>query len=227
MSTNVESQRGYLRYNGYSRGLTKNQSRAVISAILGVHLVAGWGLLQIQSVREAVSDAAPMFFEVVAEPEPVPPAPPQPRPVPKMVLPAPLISTPTQSESSFVAESPEPEVPTESVEATMVQAPPAPPAPPPPPKIIPASAIQYLVPPQMEYPRASRPFHEAGRVIVHVYVDEAGLPKITQVSKSSGFARLDEAGIKAVQKARFKPYVENGHPTAGWAFIPLNFELEY
>jgi len=29
-----------------------------------------------------------------------------------------------------------------------------------------------------------------------------------------------------VQKARFKPYTENGMPIAGWAFIPLEFELE-
>ena len=78
----------------------------------------------------------------------------------------------------------------------------------------------------LEYPRPSRPFHEAGRVMVRVYIDEAGMPRTVQVSQSSGFARLDDAAVAAVQKARFKPYTENGRPTAGWAFIPLVFDLE-
>ena len=37
---------------------------------------------------------------------------------------------------------------------------------------------------------------------------------------------LDEAAVAAAQKARFKPYTENGRPTAGWARIPFPFELE-
>jgi protein TonB len=47
-----------------------------------------------------------------------------------------------------------------------------------------------------------------------------------QVSQSSGHARLDEAAIAAVQKARFKPALENGQPLSGWALIPLTFDLE-
>ena len=86
--------------------------------------------------------------------------------------------------------------------------------------------MQYLEPPVLEYPRASRRFNEAGRVMVRVYIDEAGMPRTVQVSPSSGFARLDDAAVAAVQKARFKPYTENGRPTAGWAFIPLVFDLE-
>ena len=37
---------------------------------------------------------------------------------------------------------------------------------------------------------------------------------------------LDEAAVAAVKKARFKPYTENGQATAGWALIPIDFELE-
>ena len=47
-----------------------------------------------------------------------------------------------------------------------------------------------------------------------------------QLAQSSGFARLDEAALAGVQRARFKPYTENGVPTAGWARIPIPFELE-
>jgi protein TonB len=86
--------------------------------------------------------------------------------------------------------------------------------------------VQYLDPPVLSYPSASRRLGEAGRVMVRVYIDEGGLPRTVQVHASSGFARLDGAAVAAVQKARFRPYVENGRPTAGWAFIPLAFDLE-
>ena len=78
----------------------------------------------------------------------------------------------------------------------------------------------------LDYPRLSRRNGEAGRVMVRVYIDTAGLPRNVQVSASSGHARLDDAAIAAVQKARFRPYTQNGQPTAGWAAIPINFELE-
>ena len=108
----------------------------------------------------------------------------------------------------------------------VVPAPPAPPAPPPP-KIIPASAVQYLgEPPVPEYPRLSIRAGETGRVMLRIYIDEAGLPRSVQVEKSSGHVRLDEAGAAAMKKARFKPYTENGQPVAGWAFVPLDFALE-
>ena len=78
----------------------------------------------------------------------------------------------------------------------------------------------------MEYPRASRRMGEAGRVLLRVYIDEAGQPRQVLLAQSSGFARLDEAAIAAMKKARFKPYTENGRPTAGWAPAPIDFELE-
>ena len=110
----------------------------------------------------------------------------------------------------------------------VIAAAPAPPEPPPAPqpKVIPASAVQYLEPIELEYPRLSRKLGETGRVLIRIFIDEAGLAKNVQVNRSSGHPRLDEAALSAVQKARFKPYTENGRAVAGWAFIPLEFELE-
>lgn len=95
-----------------------------------------------------------------------------------------------------------------------------------PPKTLPAESIRYLVPPAPVYPRLSRRLGESGQVLVRVYIDEAGLPRSVQIGASSGHARLDDAALQAVLQARFKPYAENGRPTAGWAFIPLTFDLE-
>ena len=81
-------------------------------------------------------------------------------------------------------------------------------------------------PPVPEYPRLSIRAGETGRVMLRIYIDEAGLPRTVQVERSSGHARLDEAGAAAMKKARFKPYTENGQAVAGWAFVPLDFALE-
>ena len=63
-------------------------------------------------------------------------------------------------------------------------------------------------------------------LVVRVFVGVDGLPRQLQVLQSSGFARLDDAALDGVRRARFKPPTENGQPTAGWARIPIPFELE-
>lgn len=225
MSSNVHFQSPRVGYAAPYQGLSGTQSRWVIAAIVLIHLAIVWGLLQIKAIREVAIEAAPMFFEVVAD-SPTPPAPRPAQVIKKVSPPTPIISTPVPEVSNFVAATPEVQQPIEAPEPVSVPTQPVPPTASPPPKMIPASAIKYLVPPQMVYPRASRPFRESGRVLTRVYVDEAGMPREVQINKSSGFPRLDQAAIEAVQKARFKPYTENGEPMAGWALIPLNFELE-
>jgi periplasmic protein TonB len=209
--------------------------RVVVAAILALHGALAWGLLQLTPVREALAEAAPMFVDLLAPPAPEPPPeppPPPPRPIPKQPPPpAPVISAaPAPAPAPFVVEPPPPEpappAPPEVPVVVAAPAPPAPPAPPPPPKEIPASAIQYLEPPAPVYPRASRRLNESGLVVVRVYVDTDGHPRTVQVLQSSGYARLDDAAVEGVRRARFRPYTENGVPTAGWARIPIPFELE-
>jgi protein TonB len=199
----------------------------VAGIVLG-HVGLVWGLMQVSEVRQVVIAAAPMMFSMVqpdAPPKPVPP-PHTAKPVTAVVTPTAVIAAESPVATAFMVTPPQPDTPlaeiSEAISTSTVTAPPAPA-----PKIIPASAIDYLVPPPIEYPRASRKLREAGRVIVRVYVDEGGIPRVTQVKRSSGFVRLDEAALDAVQKALFKPYVEHGVAVAGWALIPLDFDLEY
>jgi protein TonB len=214
-------------------GLTPTQRQAMVAAIVAAHVAGIWGLLQIREVREAVADVAPMFVSLIA-PEPPKPLPPPPppvqQPVPKRPPPVVIAAapTPTPKPAPFVVPPPPPEVPvpTERPPVAVVAAP-APLPPPPAPKVIPASAVQYLGdPPVPEYPRLSIRAGETGRVMLRIYIDEAGLPRTVQVERSSGHPRLDEAGAAAMKKARFKPYTENGQAVAGWAFVPLDFALE-
>ena len=213
--------------------LTKAQLRAVVAGIVGLHLLCGWGLLRMDAVRNVVAQAAPMFFDVVVPPGPTTPPPP-PRPVPTTPPPKtqPLLAaapSPAPQAPSFVTEAPPP---VEAPAPPAVEAATAPPAAPVVatapigPRILPPSAVQYLVPPQVEYPRASRRKGETGRAQVRVLIDESGLPSKVELLKSTGFALLDEAALSAVRKTRFKPYMQNGQPQAGWALIPLSFDLD-
>ena len=113
----------------------------------------------------------------------------------------------------------------------MVEAPPAPPAPvpppaPPAPKLLPATAVRYVVPPAIEVPMASRRLGESGTVLLRVVVDSAGLPRQVTLHKSSGHARLDEQAMGAMRQARFKPQTENGLPIEWIVIAPLQYEIE-
>ncbi len=216
-------------------GLSRGQRRGVVGAIALLHVGAIYALLQVPAVREAVVEAAPLFVDLLAPPPPpAPPTPPPPPPPPLVRSPPPrVIAAPPQpadpTPAPFTVEAPPPEPAPAPMEPVVVEAPPAPPAPVPAPApvVIPASAVQFLESPQPpEYPRASKRLSEAGTVMLRVFIDQRGQTAQVQVTRSSGYPRLDESALSAVRKWRFKPYTVNGQPTAGWAAIPVMFELE-
>lgn len=209
--------------------------RQAMLLIVAAHAAVAWGLLQIGLVPESLLEKLPLRVDIVAASDSAPPPPP-PLPAPRMPemptapwLPVPEVVVP---QVPTVAAAP---LPTPA--PTVVAAPPAPPAPvvavvatesAPGPALrsIPASAIAWLVPPPVEVPRMSRRLRESGTVVLRVYVDESGVPREMQLAESSGYARLDEAALAAMRKARFKPYVVQGQPAAGWALVPLSFEVQ-
>ena len=225
--------------------LSTRQRRALVGAIVALHLLGIWALLQVNAVRQAVLQAAPIFVDLLAPPAPpaMPPPPaalpaplPPLKPVPLKRLqplpkPAPLLAAPAAApvESFGAPQAPTPPPPAPPVAAAPVAAPApaAAAAPPAAPRVLPDAAVQYLVPPQVVYPRLSQRHRETGRVLVRAYVGSTGgAPLSAQIEQSSGHARLDQAALDAVHKARFKPYAENGRPVEGWALIPIDFQLE-
>lgn len=210
--------------------LSAGQRRALVVGMLGAHVAAGWALLQLEPVRQAVGEIAPVFVDWVAPPTEIPPAPPPPpKPLPRRVIePPPLVTAaPSPAPATFVAPPPPPEPPPVVVEA-VPPAPAAPPAPvaPPPPKTISITAVEYLTPPQLNYPKASQRLRESGSVHVRVLVDARGMPQQMVVIRSAGFARLDDAALATVRATRFKPYTENGVALPFWVVMPLIFELD-
>ncbi len=90
----------------------------------------------------------------------------------------------------------------------------------------PSADADYLKNPPPGYPRISRRNGEQGTVIVRVFISTQGTPDKAEVRTSSGFARLDQAALEAVQRWRFVPGRRSGTPEAMWFNIPVRFVLE-
>ena len=207
-------------------------------AVVGLHMVAGYALLRVEAVRQVVHEAAPLFVEFVrpaAAPSVSPALVPKVVVPPKPKAPLPLIATPTPglTPATFDAPPPAPapvspalEAPVATVAAIII--PPTPPEPktqPPTPQPKLVSGVEYVRPPQPEYPMISRRMNEEGKVIVRVLISPQGRPEQALAHLSSGSSRLDQAAINAVLAALFKPYTENGIALHAYALIPIMFEL--
>lgn len=229
---------------GAGDDLTPRQRHSVVAGMVLLHAgAAAWLVLLPPQAPLSVVPPATLRVEWIAAPapvvepsRPVEPAPAPQKPTPPRPVTAPperLIAAPERAVPAAVVTAPP--VPTPVIDIPSVPSIPAEPEPSPAPpslstpaapKTLPPEAVQYRVPPAPTYPRLSLQRGESGRVMVRVYVDEGGLPRSVQIAESSGHGRLDDAARVAVQATRFKPYAENGRPTAGWAFIPLTFDLE-
>ncbi len=221
-------------------GLAPAQQRLLVAGVVAGHVAAVWGLWQVREVREAVVEAVPMVFSVVQPAAPRPPAPAAPRkpvpPSPKLPPPSPapvMVAEPSPAPATFVvpvqpAPQPAPALaPPIAQEAPTAQpAPPVPRAPAPGPRTISASEVQFLKTPALQYPAASRRARETGRVVLRLFIDERGQPRQVQVNRSSGFPRLDDAAVAAIEQALFKPHTENAQPIGVWALVPIDFDLE-
>jgi protein TonB len=190
--------------------------------------------LQSGLLRQAAQALPVEMFASFITPEAAPaPAPPKPQPAPpkivpivkKSVAPPPLPVVNTTPAPQAITAAPQAPSPTTAAEAaaTTVAAPPAP-ATPASPKTI-SSGVDYIQPPQPEYPPLSRRMGEEGRIVLRVLVDAKGHPERVEVQKSSGLPRLDEAGRQAVLRALFRPHIDDGQAVAVYVIVPIKFQL--
>jgi periplasmic protein TonB len=75
------------------------------------------------------------------------------------------------------------------------------------------------------YPPASRRAGEEGTVRLKVLVDTNGRPSNVEVSKSSGFPRLDEAAVQAVRKWRFQAATDGSKKIQAYTQVAVTFKL--
>lgn len=89
----------------------------------------------------------------------------------------------------------------------------------------PKFGVAYLNNPAPEYPRLAKRAGEQGRVLLKVLVGVDGLPSSVEVSKGSGFERLDNAALDAVKQWRFVPARKGGKAISAYVIVPLSFTL--
>lgn len=165
------------------------------------------------------------------QPQPTPPPPITPTPPPPVAAPSPAppaqvppvevaigpSTAPTQAITAVASSAPQP------TPASM--APPAPPVRAAPPVRTPASvsAAQCEKP---DYPSASRRMEEEGTVSLRFLVGVDGKVIQSEIEKSSGFKRLDEAARAGLSKCRFQPATVDGRPEQAWASMKYTWRLE-
>jgi protein TonB len=216
-----------------SGGRSSRLAGAAIVVVL--HVALGVVLLQFESVRTAVTAAAPVMATLISPPrekpevlpKPLPPpkpqVPPKPRPAPQ----PPVITAQPEAPSTYTAPpAPQAPVPLPPIEAPVAPVAAAPASEPAPAPVIPPSFnAAYLNNPAPAYPQISREMGEEGRVVLRIFVNERGQPAEVQVRTSSGFSRLDEAAKDTVRKWKFVPAKRGDTAVGAWVLVPLSFSL--
>jgi len=84
----------------------------------------------------------------------------------------------------------------------------------------------YLRNPKPSYPNLSRRLSEQGTVLLRVFVTMAGDATKVELKESSGFARLDQAALSAVENWKFVPAKRGEKAVAAWVLVPIKFSLK-
>ena len=205
-----------------------------LGLIIGLHMAFFYALQSglIHQVAQALpKEVIATFITPERAPEPTPPkatpAPPKVvQVVKKSIAPPPPIPVTQAPAPTAISAPPAPAQPAEPSHSAPAPSAPAAAAPPGPvhPKQI-TSGIEYIEAPRVTFPAASRRMGEEGTVQFKVLVNTSGKAEHVDIIKSSGFPRLDEEAKRAVMRAVFKPYIEDGKPIVVSTTGVINFKL--
>lgn len=162
-------------------------------------------------------------------PQPPPPAPSKPPP-PQTPPPAyvpPAVTPPVAAPANAIAAvSPTPSPAVPSALAAPSATPASNPAPAARAPVRTAAGVNMAQCDKPEYPSASRRMEEEGTVTVRFLVGADGKVIQSEIEKSSGFKRLDEAARAGLSKCQFKPAMVDGKAEQAWASIKYTWRLE-
>ena len=189
-----------------------------------LHLLLLWAIqsglaLVVTQKAKVVVDAV-----LLTEDKPAIPPPPAPKnlpPPPKTAPPPPAYVPPAEVPVA---------VPAAANAIAAVANTPAPPAPAAPgPKAEPvrtAAVVNAAHCEKPEYPSASRRLEEEGTVHLRFLVGADGKVIQSEVEKSSGYKRLDEAARAGLSRCQFRPATVDGKPEQAWASMRYTWRLE-
>jgi periplasmic protein TonB len=75
------------------------------------------------------------------------------------------------------------------------------------------------------YPAAARRMGREGKVVLRLFIDEAGKLLDVEVVESSGF-EFTRSAVEAVKKSTYQPALEKGRPVPSRAMLPVLFVLK-
>ena len=203
-----------------------------LGLVVVLHLLLFWAIssgLARAVVKKIQGPVEAVLLEDAKPDIPPPPPPPKnlPPPPPAYVPPVDVAVTapaPVNAIAAVTAAAPTQAAPI--APAAVAPAAPAPaPAPPAPPVRV-AAVVNSANCEKPDYPSASRRLEEEGTVSLRFLVGADGKVIQSEVEKSSGFRRLDEAARAGLSKCAFKPATVDGKPEQGWASMKYTWRLE-
>ncbi len=217
-----------------SRQRTPTKHLVGLGLVVLLHVLIFWAVNSGLARKFVKVIKGPVETQLIEEAKPDLPPPPPPPPPPKN-LPPPPPPTYVPAADVAVSNAPSPAAAITAVSANPAPpAPPAPPVPPPPPPPPAPAPMVRIAPvinaalncPKPEYPSASRRAEEEGTVQLRFLVGVDGLVAQSQIEKSSGYTRLDEAARAALSRCQFKPGTVDGKPEQSWANLKYTWRLE-
>ena len=212
--------------------ISRNAAIAVSVVLLHVGFIyALYSGLLMRAVELVVPVVVMSQFIEPPSPKVTPPPPPAPAPAKKAIAKAPTVAAPLPMaindptpavNAPTGTTTPQPALP--AIAAPVAAAPVAAPAAPA--VQLPSSDADYLQNPRPPYPAISRRLNEQGKTTVRVLIGTDGLPQRAEISKSSGFSRLDDAAMATVMRWRYVPGKRGGVAEAMWFNVPINWILE-
>lgn len=206
-----------------------------LAAVVVLHGLLFWaiqtGLTRTVMQKMPVVVQALLLEEKRAElpPPPPPPAPkpaPPPTPTPPAYVPPAVIPMVVAPANAIVAVSPTPPLAAPAAPAPAPVAPAAAPAAPAKAPVRTTAGVNIAQCDKPDYPTASRRMEEEGTVGLRFLVGTDGKVIQSEVAKSSGYKRLDEAARAGLAKCQFKPATVDGKPEQAWTTIQYVWRLE-
>jgi protein TonB len=199
-----------------------------IVVVVVFHVILGYALVQGLARKIVEVVRAPLETKIVEEVKPPPPEKPPPPP-PKLSTPPPPYIPPPEVQVQVPVQAPTitavtPVKPTEPVPPPAAPAPPAPEAPRVPVKTAPVVLASACEKPA--YPAAALRANETGIVQLNFLIDVDGSVLDSNVARSSGYRRLDEAARQGLSLCKFKPGTVDGKPEKSWARIEYQWKIE-
>ena len=196
-----------------------------IGLVVVLHVLIFWAInsgLARAFVKKIKGPVEAVLLEEQKPDIPPPPPPPPPKNLPPPPPPAyvPPVDVPVSAPASANA----------IAAVSNTPQPPAPPAPPVPvvkaEPVRTAAVVNSANCEKPEYPSASRRLEEEGTVFLRFLVGADGKVIQSEVEKSSGYKRLDEAARAGLSRCQFKPATIDGKPEQGWASMKYTWRLE-